>query len=66
MPYIAPALQGLAKERPTEVLPALQDLFLENTLPSGPVKEAIDQFVAVRLDNTYHCFSLTKRIGLDR
>ena len=66
VPYIAPALQGLAKERPTEVLPALQDLFLENTLPSGPVKEAIDQFVAVRLDNTYHCFSLTKRIGLDR
>jgi hypothetical protein len=49
VPHIAPALQGLARGRLTEVLPALQGLFLEDTLPSGPVKEAIDQFVAARL-----------------
>jgi hypothetical protein len=45
---IAPALQVLAKERLTEVLPALQTLFLAKPLPSGPVREAIMQFVAMR------------------
>jgi hypothetical protein len=35
-------------ERVTEVLPALQTLFLEKTLPSGPIEEAIAQFVAAR------------------
>jgi hypothetical protein len=43
---IAPTLQVLAGE--TEVLPALQGLFLEEALPPGPVQEAIGKFVAAR------------------
>jgi hypothetical protein len=46
-PRIAPALQVLVGERATEVLPALQTLFLE-TLQSGPVQETIGQFVTTR------------------
>jgi len=46
---IAPALQDLARERATEVLPALQDLFLTTSWPpSGPVKEGIERFIATR------------------
>ena len=30
------------------VLPALQTLFLEGPLPSGPVQEAIEHFIAAR------------------
>ena len=48
MPRLAPALKELVGERVTEVLPALQTLFLEGSLPSGPVQEAIEQFVAAR------------------
>ena len=44
---VAPPLQELARERPTEVLPTLQVLSL-STEPSGPVKEAIEQFIATR------------------
>ena len=44
---IAPALQELVGERVTEVLPALQVLFLEK-LPSKPVQEAIEKFVSAR------------------
>ena len=47
-PSIAPVLQELVGERVTEVLPALQALFLEEPLPSGPVQEAIGQFVTAR------------------
>jgi hypothetical protein len=47
-PRIAPALQELVRERVTEVLPALQNLFLEEPVPSGPVQEIIGQFVAAR------------------
>jgi hypothetical protein len=46
-PRIAPALQEFVGERATEVLPALETLFLE-TLPSGPVQDTIGQFVAAR------------------
>ena len=46
-PHIAPALQVLGG-RVTEVLPALQSIFFEEPLPSGPVQEAIGQFVAAR------------------
>jgi hypothetical protein len=44
------ALQELVRvgESVTEVLPALQTLFLEETLRLGPVEEFIQQFVAVR------------------
>jgi hypothetical protein len=47
-PSIALALQELIGERVTEVLPALQTIFLEETLQSGPVQESIGQFVAAR------------------
>ena len=32
----------------TEVLPALQSLFLEEINSSGPVREAVEKFVAAR------------------
>jgi hypothetical protein len=47
-PRIAPALQELVGERVTEVLPALQRLFLEEPPLSGPVPKAIGKFVAAR------------------
>ena len=47
-PHIAPTLQELVGGRVTEVLPALETLFLQETLPSGPVREAIGRFVAAR------------------
>jgi hypothetical protein len=45
---IAPVLQGLVGESVTDVLPALENLFLEKLQRSGPVQEAIGQFVAAR------------------
>ena len=54
VPRIAHALQGLVWERVTEVLPALQNIFLEPPGPhpkpssSRPVPEAIEQFAAAR------------------
>jgi hypothetical protein len=45
---IAPALGELVGPRATEVLPALQSLFLEELHPSRPVQEAVDKFVATR------------------
>ena len=46
--HIAPALQELVGERAKDVLPTMESLFLEGLLPSGPVQEAIGQFVAAR------------------
>jgi hypothetical protein len=43
---IVPALQELVGSTATEVLPALQNIFLER--PSGHVREGIRQFVATR------------------
>ena len=48
LPSMAPAFQELAGECVTEVLPALQSIFLEEPHPSGPVREAMDKFVAAR------------------
>jgi hypothetical protein len=48
VPRIARALEELVGERVSEVLPALQTLILQGTLPSGPVQQAIGQFVAAR------------------
>jgi hypothetical protein len=48
VPRIAPVLQELTGERVTEVLPALQSFFLAEHQQSGPVHEAIGQFVAAR------------------
>jgi len=45
---IVPALQELDGIRVAEVLPTLQNIFLESLEPSGPVQEGIQQFVAMR------------------
>ena len=45
---IVPALQELVGDRATEVLPALQNIFLEEGQRSGPVQEGIQQVVTVR------------------
>jgi hypothetical protein len=45
---IAAALQGLIGDRITEVLPRLQNIFVEELEPSGPFQETIGQFVAAR------------------
>jgi len=47
-PRFTPSLQELIGERTTEVLPALQSLFLEELHPSGPFEEPIGKFVAAR------------------
>ena len=48
VPLIAPALEELVAERVTEVLPALQTFFLDETLSSRLAQETIGQFVAAR------------------
>ena len=45
---IVPALQELVGDRATEVLPSLQNIFLEEGQRSGPVQEGIQQFMTVR------------------
>jgi hypothetical protein len=45
---IAPALQVLVGEGVTNVLPALETIFLEGLEASGPDEDAIGQFVAAR------------------
>jgi hypothetical protein len=45
---IVPALQELVGGRTTEVLPALQNILLNEHQPSGPVQEGIQQIVSVR------------------
>jgi hypothetical protein len=45
---IAPALRWLSEERVTEVLPALQNIFLGGLPPPALVEKAIAQFVAAR------------------
>ncbi len=45
---IMPALEEVVGEMATAVSPALQTLFLEELHLSGPIKEAIDKFDAVR------------------
>jgi hypothetical protein len=47
-PGIATALQELVGGRITEVLPSLQNIFVEGLEPSGPVQKDIGQFVAAR------------------
>ena len=45
---VARALQELSGESVTEVLPALQNIFVEGLEPLGPVQEAIGIFIAAR------------------
>jgi hypothetical protein len=47
-PDIAAALQELVGDRITEVLPSLQNIFVEGLEPWGPFQENIGQFAAVR------------------
>jgi hypothetical protein len=48
LPRIAPALQELIGGRTTEVLPTLENIFLEELHTSGPLQEGIEKFVAAR------------------
>ena len=48
VPRIAPALEELVGVRTTEVLPALENIFLAGLPPSGPLQERIEKFVAAR------------------
>ena len=45
---IVPALQELVEGRRIEVLPALENIFLEGLESSGPVEKCIEPFVAMR------------------
>jgi hypothetical protein len=47
-PSIAAALKELVGHRILEVLPSLQNIFVEGLEPSGPLQEKIGQFVASR------------------
>jgi hypothetical protein len=47
-PRILPVLQELVGERMPEVLPTLQNVFIEELELSGPVQEAIGAFIAAR------------------
>jgi hypothetical protein len=47
-PHIVPVLQELVESKATEVLPTLQNIFLEGLEPSGRVQEGIRHFVAMR------------------
>ena len=48
IPRIAPALQELVGSRTTEILPALENIFLEGLESSWFVQEGIGQFVSAR------------------
>jgi hypothetical protein len=47
-PRIVPALQEPVGGRATEVLPTVQNIFLEGLEPSGPIQEGIGKFVVMR------------------
>ena len=60
--HAATALQGLVCERVTQVLPALQSLWIKGLQPSGPTREAAESFVAARQrlgrPITIHCWEV--------
>ena len=58
--YIVPALQELVGGRTTDVLPTLQNIFLEGLEPSGPVQKGIEQFVATRQVATSHLIAVSR------
>jgi len=47
-PRVAQALRGLPAERVSEVLPALENVFISELEPFGPVNEAISKFADAR------------------
>ena len=62
LPRIAPALRELTGGRTTEVLPALENILLEEFEPSEPVEEGIAQFISARqLTNRPVAISAWKR-----
>jgi len=63
----APALQELTEERVAEMLPALQNLFLEELQTSGPIHKATGQFVAARQlsDHPVALHNWERREGFD-
>jgi hypothetical protein len=64
-PRIAPALQELVEGRTTEVLPTLENIFLEGLRPSGPDHEGIVKFVAARrLSDHPIAVSVWERVGI--
>ena len=60
---IVPALQELVGDRATEVLPTLENIFLEEGQQSGPVQEGIQQVVAVR-QATNHPIAVSYQLKL--
>ena len=48
MSHIASAIQELVEGRTTEVLPVLQNIFLQNVPPPAPIQKCIGKFVAAR------------------
>jgi hypothetical protein len=60
---IVPALQELVGDRATEVLPTLENIFLEEGQRSGPVQEGIQQVVAVR-QATNHPIAVSYQLEL--
>ena len=46
--HIILALQELVGDNRTEVLPSLQNVFLEELQPSGPIRKSIEQFISAR------------------
>ena len=65
--HIAPALQKLVEGRVTEVLPTLQNIYLEGVRPSksGPIQEVVEKFVTARqLSGRPVTVSLWKRKSL--
>jgi F-box-like len=52
-PRVAPALRQLVGGRATEVLPTLQNVFVEEFQPSGLIHEAIGQFITSRQRSDY-------------
>jgi hypothetical protein len=61
-PRIILALRELVGDIRTEVLPALQNIFLEEIQPSRPVQESIEQFISARqLTNSPVAISLWDR-----
>ncbi|KAF8494185.1 hypothetical protein F5888DRAFT_676722 [Russula emetica] len=64
VPRIAPALQELVGGRTTEVLPTLENIFLEGFQPSGPLHKGIEEFVAARrLTGTCHPVAVSRWDG---
>jgi hypothetical protein len=61
---IVPALEELVGGRMTEVLPTLQNIFLERIQTSGPVREGIDWYLPPSVPLTFHVVYLPPTIFL--